>query len=306
MDDTPRLAPHPNPLPWGEGSCAGAQRKQAAGEGANLSSPIPSLGFGLGLRTPHVQQILRERPRVDWFEIISDNYINAHDGHYAMLEDIRADYPLVMHGVSLSIGSTDALNLEYIAALAALAKRVDAAWVSDHLCYTGVQGAFTHDLLPIPFTPEALAHIVPRIHKVQDIVQRAFVFENASTYLEFDGQTMCEPEFLNQLCVQTGCKLLLDINNVVVSSFNHGWDVKTYLDAIPSDAVVQYHLAGHSDYGTHRIDTHDQHVSEEVWRWFAYTIATKGMRSTMVEWDENIPEFKVLHHELQRARESVI
>ncbi len=265
----------------------------------------PSLGFGLGLRTAHVETILRTRPSVDWFEIISDNYINAHDGHVAMLEDIRADYPLVMHGVSLSIGSTDPLNLEYIAALATLAARIDAAFVSDHLCYTGVQGAFTHDLLPIPYTQEALAHVVPRVHKLQEMLQRPFVFENASTYLEFDGATLSEPEFLSELCAQTGCKLLLDVNNVVVSSFNHGWDIKTYLDAIPAEHVVQYHLAGHSDLGTHKIDTHDQTVSDEVWQWFRYTHATKGARSTMVEWDENIPEFEVLHAELNLARECV-
>lgn len=264
----------------------------------------PLLGHGLGLRAPHYEQFLKERPqRVQWLEIISENYISAHPGYWKMLADLRHDYPFVMHGVSLSIGSTDALDEDYLIRLRRLADFLDVAWISDHICYTGLNGTNTHDLLPIPYTEEALKHLIPRVQHVQEALGRPFVFENASSYLEWNGSTLSEPEFLSELHRATGCGLLLDVNNVHVSCFNHGWDAKAYIDAIPAQAVVQYHLAGHTDKTTHLIDTHSKPVTSAVWELYRYTLHTKGMRSTMIEWDADIPPLDVLLAELDKARE---
>lgn len=262
----------------------------------------PSLGFGLGLRTPHYDEVMRDQPAVDWFEIISENYIAAHEGYRDYLTDLRRTYPLVMHGVSLSIGSTDPMDRAYLHHLKNLADTIEAAWVSDHLCFTGVDGLNTHDLLPIPYTEEALAHLIPRIHHAQDLLQRPLVFENASSYLQFKGATLSEPAFLRELCARTGCGILLDINNVIVSSFNHGWDSSAYIDDIPAASIVQYHLAGHTHKGSHLIDTHDSAVTDETWNLYAYALQTKGLRSTLIEWDSNIPPFSILMDELAKAR----
>ncbi len=262
-----------------------------------------NLGFGLGLRAPHYDVFLKERPSsVSWLEIISENYVHAHPGYWTLLADLRHDYNFVMHGVSLSIGSTDPLNEDYLKSLRKLADYLEISWMSDHLCYTGVNLENTHDLLPIPYTEEALKHLIPRIHKVQEAMGRNFVFENASSYLEFDGSTISEPEFLNELHKATGCGVLLDVNNVYVSSFNHGWDAKAYIDAMPDEAIVQYHLAGHTNKGNHLIDTHNAPVIDKVWDLYRYTLEKKGMRSTMIEWDADIPEFAVLEDELSKAK----
>ncbi|MBX7146652.1 MAG: DUF692 domain-containing protein [Alphaproteobacteria bacterium] len=263
------------------------------------------LGFGLGLRHPHYQEIIDTKPNVDWFEIISENYINSHQGYWDYLSDLRQDYPIIMHGVSLSIGSIDKLDQNYLQRLKKLADYLEAPWVSDHLCYTAMHNNNTHDLLPIPYTEEALAHIIPRIHKIQDTLQRSFVFENASSYLEFGGSTISEPEFLNELCSKTGCKILLDINNVYVSSFNHNWDPYRYIDTILSDFIIQYHLAGFTHKKTHIIDTHDNHIADPVLDLFDYTLKTKGLYSAMVEWDDNIPDFPILLEELNKIRHRV-
>jgi uncharacterized protein (UPF0276 family) len=261
------------------------------------------LGYGVGLRSPHTQQFLNERPKdVAWLEIISENYMRAHAGYRAMLDDLRRDYPIVMHGVSLNIGSIDSLNMDYLAQLKALADALEVPHISDHLCYTGLAHSNTHDLLPIPYTEEALEHIVPRIHALQEVLGRKFVFENASSYLEFNGTTISEPEFLSELHKRTGCGILLDVNNVYVSSFNHGWDAKAYIDAIPATAIAQYHLAGHTNKGSHIVDTHNDHVVDEVWELFRYTVATKGEQSAMIEWDADIPAFDVLLAEVNKAR----
>jgi uncharacterized protein (UPF0276 family) len=270
---------------------------------ALLTMKHKNLGFGLGLRAAHYDTFLKERPKsVEWLEIISENYMNAHKGYWQMLADLRHDYAFVMHGVSLSIGSTDSLNLSYLKKLKKLADYIEVSWVSDHLCFTGINGENSHDLLPIPYTEEALKHLIPRIHKVQDILQREMVFENASSYLEFTGSTISEPEFLSELCKETGCGILLDINNVYVSSINHNWNAKAYIDKIPSEAIVQYHLAGHLNKGSYLIDTHDTPVISPVWDLFAYALEQKNSRSTMIEWDSNIPAFEVLEQELHKAR----
>jgi len=263
----------------------------------------PSLGFGLGLRTPHYDLILEQRPKsTDWFEIISENFIEAHKGYWDFLADVRRDYPIVMHGVGMSIGSTDPLNLDYLKKLKKLADFLDPPWLSDHLCWTGVQGKNTHDLLPVPYTKEVLRHITGRIRQAQDVLERHILFENPSTYLEFIDSQMPEWEFLACLAEQADCGLLLDVNNVYVSAFNHGYDAKRYIDAISRERIAQIHLAGHKNYGAYIIDTHDDHVIDEVWRLYEYTVQTKGQISTMIEWDDNIPEFDVLAAELDKAR----
>ena len=266
-----------------------------------------SLGFGLGLRAPHYDAMLAARPKtVDWFEIISENFIDAHQGYWEFLSDLRRDYPIIMHGVSLNIGSTDPLNGEYLSKLKKLANHLDVPWVSDHLCWTGVNAHNSHDLLPLPYTEAMLTHIAARIGQVQQTLGRRFVLENPSSYLEFNSSTITEWEFLARLAEQTGCGLLLDVNNVYVSAFNHGFDAKTFIDAMPASAIAQIHLAGHLNLGTHIVDTHDGHVMDDVWKLYAYTIRTKGMIPTMIEWDENIPEFDVLLAELVKAKHAAV
>lgn len=265
---------------------------------------FPTLGFGLGLRADHYDTILATRPKnVDWFEIISENFIEAHTGYWDFLADLRADYPIVMHGVSMSIGSTDPLNREYLGKLKRLADFLKTPWVSDHLCWTGMAGKNTHDLLPVPYSEESLSHVIARIKQVQEFLGRRIVIENPSSYVEFNDSTMPEWEFLSRMCEGADCGLLLDVNNIYVSAFNHGYDASTYIDAVPADRIVQIHLAGHQNFGTHIIDTHDHPVLEAVWALYAYTIRTKGAVTTMIEWDEHIPPFETLAAELDKARE---
>lgn len=263
---------------------------------------LPNLGFGLGLRSQHFDEILENRPKVDWFEIISENFMDAHQGYKEFLSDLRRDYPFVMHGVSLSIGSTDPVNTEYLKKLKTLADFLQPVWISDHLCFTGVIGKNTHDLLPVPYTEEALAHISSRIRIVQDFLERPLILENPSSYIEFNSSTLSEPEFLSALANEADCGFLLDVNNVYVSAFNHGLDAKKYIDTMPADRIVQIHLAGHKDCDDYKIDTHDREVTDEVWRLYEYTISTKGQKSTMIEWDEEIPPLSILMEELEKAK----
>lgn len=263
---------------------------------------LPNLGYGLGLRSAHYDDYLEHRPKLGWLEIISENFIDAHQGYRDFLAELRQDYQFAMHGVSLSIGSTDPLNRDYLAKIKNLADFLEPAWISDHLCFTGVLGKNTHDLLPVPYTEEALTHIASRIRQVQDFLERPILLENPSTYITFDGSTLEEHEFIATLAEEADCALLLDVNNVVVSAFNHGTDVKAYIDAIPADRVVQIHLAGHTDKEDYKIDTHDRAVSDAVWDLYRYTIQTKGPKSTMIEWDEKVPTFDVLYAEIQKAK----
>ncbi|MDE3036938.1 MAG: DUF692 domain-containing protein [Pseudomonadota bacterium] len=261
------------------------------------------LGFGLGLRAPHYDTILEQKPKdVDWFEIISENFIEAHQGYRQFLADLRVDYPIVMHGVSLSIGSTDPLNVGYLKKLKALADFLQVPWLSDHLCWTGIEGKNTHDLLPVPYTEKALKHIVKRVRQVQDTLERPLVLENPSSYVTFADSSMPEWEFMAWLAKDADCGILLDVNNVYVSAFNHRFDARQYIDAIPAERIVQIHLAGHDHRGTHIIDTHDNYVIDAVWDLYAYTLQRKGLVSTMVEWDDNIPAFDVLLAEIGKAR----
>ncbi|QDV69688.1 hypothetical protein Poly24_34050 [Rosistilla carotiformis] len=266
-------------------------------------SPTASgLGLGVGLRTAHFAHILEHQPAVDWFEIISENFMDCQGRPLYVLDQIAERYPIVMHGVSMSIGSSDPLNLEYLKKLKRLADETGARWVSDHVCWTGIASKNTHDLLPIPYHEESLRHVCDRIRIVQEILERPLVLENPSTYVTFRDSTMSEWEFIRRMTIESGCQLLLDVNNVYVSSVNHDFSPTEYLDSIPADRVVQFHLAGHTDLGTHCIDTHDGRVVDRVWELFRYAYQRGIRASTLLEWDANIPEFDVLHAEVLKAK----
>lgn len=266
---------------------------------------LPNLGLGVGLRTAHFAHILERRPRVDWFEILSENFMATGGRPLDVLDQIASRYRIVMHGVSLSIGSADPLNRAYLRELKALAERTRAVWLGDHVCWTGVAGRNTHELLPLPYTESALAHCVARIRIVQDILERPLVMENPSTYATFSRSTMRESEFLARLAEESDCALLLDVNNVYVSSRNHGWDAEQYLREIPLERVVQIHLAGHTDHGTHCIDSHIGPVPKPVWALYESVIRRGGARATLLEWDAEIPSFERVHAEVRKARRFV-
>lgn len=266
------------------------------------NSDFPYLGFGLGFRPTHFSYIQQHKPDIGWFEIISENYMDTGGKPRRTLDALRADYPVVMHGVSLSIGTVDPLNSDYLTKLHKLAEDIKPAWISDHLCWTGVAHKNTHDLLPVPYTEEALAHIIDRIKQVQDALGRRIILENPSTYLEFTSSSMSEWEFIARMAEEADCGLLLDVNNIYVSCYNHRWDPKTYIDAMPLGRVQQIHLAGHTNKGTHIIDTHDDYVIDEVWALYRYVIAKGGRKNTMIEWDDKIPDFPVVMEELAKAK----
>jgi uncharacterized protein (UPF0276 family) len=261
----------------------------------------PNLGFGIGLRTGHFGALLEHGTRVDWLEAISENFMIAGGRPLHVLERVRRDKPIVLHGVSLSIGGSDPIDARYLRELRALADRFEPAWVSDHLCWTSHDAHQLHDLLPLPWTEELLAHLVPRVARVQDTLGRRLVLENVSTYLAFDG-ALTEWDFLAELVRRADCDLLLDVNNVYVSAYNHGFDARRYVDAIPSQHVAQIHLAGHSDHGTHLLDTHDAPVADAVWELYRYTVERMGPVATLVEWDGEVPALDVVEDEALRAR----
>jgi len=276
--------------------------KPAVAASAQIEDRPPFLGFGLGLRPQHYQDILDGNPDVDWFEVLSENYMVPGGRPLAMLDRIVEGYPCVMHGVSLSIASTAPIDEDYLDSLNTLAKRVHPKWISDHLCWTGVHGVNLHDLLPIPYTREALDHIVSRVHYVQERLGRRLCLENVSTYVQFDQSEMPEWEFISELTHRTGCWLLFDVNNVFVSAFNHGYDALDFLNGIPADRVIQFHLAGHSDMGNYVVDTHDHAVRGEVWDLYKAALRRFGPVSTMIERDDNIPPLADMLDELQQAR----
>jgi len=262
----------------------------------------PALGFGLGLRTAHYEEILAGPCAVDWFELLSENYLVPGGKPLHYLDRIRADYPVVMHGVSLSIGSTDALDFDYLGALKSLAERVSPHWISDHLCWTGVDGKNTHDLLPMPYTEEAVRHIASRVEAVQEFLGRRILLENVSSYVSYRESELTEWEFLAEIARRADCLILLDVNNIYVSAFNHGFDAERYLAGVPPERVQQIHLAGHSHCGDHIIDTHDADIIDPVWDLYAKAIQRLGPVSTMIERDDHIPPFADLVAELDRAR----
>ncbi|MES2217532.1 MAG: DUF692 domain-containing protein [Pseudomonadota bacterium] len=263
---------------------------------------FPYLGFGLGLRPDHYEVILAERPNLDWLEIITENYLVSGGKPLYYLDRIREHYPMVMHGVSLSIGSSDPIDLKYLHSVRELAQRVEPAWISDHLCWTGVNGINMHDLLPLPYTPETIKHVVSHIQQVQEFLGRRILIENVSSYLTYEQSAMSEWEFLTEIARAADCYILLDVNNIYVSAFNHGFDPLDYLRGIPKDRVVQIHLAGHSNHGDYIIDTHDAPVIQPVWDLFALTLQHFGAVSTMIERDDNIPALPELLAEVDHAR----
>jgi uncharacterized protein len=265
----------------------------------------PNLGLGVGLRNVHFHFILDNSPPVDWFEIISENFMDSGGRPRYVLDQIAERYPIVMHGVSLSIGSTDPLNFDYLKKLKRLADQIGALWISDHLCWTGVMGSNTHDLLPVPLNEESLSHVVHRIRVAQDFLERRLILENPSTYITFAHSTLTEWEFLGRMADEADCGLLLDVNNVFVSSVNHDFDPVEYIESLPHKRIVQFHLAGHTNYGTHLIDTHDAPVTDAVWELYGLAHRITGGASTLLEWDGKIPDFPTLHMEVLKAREFV-
>lgn len=286
---------------------------------ARPSAPSPSdpqaavdvraetLGFGLGLRPVHYEALLNEhRGSVSWLEVLTENYLIPGGRPLHYLERLRPHYPFALHGVSLSIGSADPLNVDYLREVKALAQRFEAVWISDHLCWTGVDGVNLHDLMPLPYTEEALNHVVTRIAQVQDVLGQRLLLENVSSYVSYPHSEMTEWEFLAEIAQRADCLLLLDVNNVYVSSVNHGFDPHAYLRGIPVERVQQFHLAGHSRHAgcatEYLIDTHDAPIIEPVWQLYAAAIERFGQVTTMIERDDNIPALEVLLEELTRAR----
>jgi uncharacterized protein (UPF0276 family) len=264
---------------------------------------LPYLGFGLGLRPQHYAAVLDGAPpRVDWFEAISENYMVPGGRPLAMLARVRERWPVALHGVGLSIGSTEPLNDEYLDGLETLIRRIEPSWISDHLCFTGAGGHNTHDLLPLPYTEEALDHVVSRIVRVQERLGRRLLIENPSSYVSWPESTLGEAAFLAALAERADCLLLLDVNNVYVSAFNHGFDADAYIAALPAGRIAQIHLAGHRDLGTHIIDTHDRAVIDPVFALYGRTVERIGPVSTMIERDDDIPPLGELVAELDRVR----
>jgi uncharacterized protein len=260
-------------------------------------------GFGLGLRPEHYEAILNEPHAIDWLEVITENYLVPGGKPLSYLDRVRDRFPLVMHGVSMSIGSTDPIDRDYLKQVRGLAARIEPHFISDHLCWTGVDGKNLHDLLPLPYTEEALRTISARIGEVQDVLGRQLLLENVSSYLTYRDSDMSEWEFLGEVARRTDCAVLLDINNIYVSSVNHNFDPLHYLHAIPKERVRQFHLAGHSDMDGHLIDTHDHPIAPAVWELYAAAVDHFGSVPTMIERDDNIPELHELVAELDVARQ---
>ncbi|MGE0872441.1 MAG: DUF692 domain-containing protein [Kofleriaceae bacterium] len=265
---------------------------------------FPRLGYGIGLRPPHFQAVLDGHGGVDWFEVITENYFGAGGNPLRVLRAVRERYPVVLHGVSLSIGSVDPLDERYLTALARLVAEIQPAMVSDHLCWSSFGGHTVHDLWPLPYTEAALHHVVERLQRVQDRLGRRILLENPSSYVEFRASEISEPAFLAEVARRADCGIVLDVNNVYVSARNHGFDAEAYLAAIPADRVGYIHLAGHSDHGDHVLDTHDHPVRDEVWQLYRSAIHRCGAVSTLIEWDDRVPAIDVVIAEAERARQS--
>lgn len=266
-----------------------------------MAKKLPCLGFGLGLRTEHYETILETHPPVDWFEVLSENYLVAGGKPLYYLDRIRAEYAVVMHGVSLSIGG-DKINREYLKKLKELSDRVEPEWISDHLCWTGIRGKNLHDLMPLPYTEEAIAHVVSHVNEVQDFLSRRILLENVSSYVTYKQSAMSEWDFLRAIAERADCYILLDVNNIYVSSFNHGFDPEAFLRGVPVERVHQFHLAGHRNCGNYIVDTHDDSVIESVWDLYAKAVRRFGDVSTMIERDDHIPPLPELLEELDHAR----
>jgi len=263
---------------------------------------LPNLGLGVGLRSAHYDHLLTHWPAVDWFEVISENFMDTRGRPRHVLRQIAERYPVVAHGVSMSIGSTDPLDRDYLARLKHFVDELQPVWVSDHVCWTGVAGLNTHELVPIPFTEESLAHVVERVRTVQELLGRPLVLENPSSYVTYVDSTMTEWEFLARLAAAADCGLLLDVANVRVSAVNHDFDPVEYIRSLPHERIVQMHLAGHTELDTHIVDTHDRPVADAVWELYGLASELTGGVSTLIEWDEDLPPFPEVHAEVLKAR----
>ena len=272
----------------------------------HASSPLPARA-GIGLRVPHMQAFLQERPDAAWLEVHSENYFAAGGRAVSELDQVRRDYPLSLHGVGLSLGSADPLDREHLASLKRAVERYAPALVSEHLCWTSAGGSHFHDLLPLPYTDEALTHVAGRIAEVQEHLGRPILIENVSSYLEFEHSAMPEWDFLREVAARAGCGILLDMNNIYVNAVNHGFDPRRYIDAIPSKDVQEIHLAGHLEKqvegGELLIDTHDRPVKQAVWELYGYALKTLGPKPTLIEWDSALPELNVLLAEARKAED---
>jgi len=262
---------------------------------------FPRLGHGIGLRPPHYAEVIAERPPVDWFEVISENFMVEGGNPRRVLRQVRERYPVVLHGVSLSLGSIDPLDEAYLDRLASLAAEIEPAWISDHLCWSSFGGHTGHDLWPLPFTEEALDHVVRRVTRVQERLGRRILVENVSSYVQFRASSLTEWQFLAALAERADCGLLLDVNNVYVSAHNHGFSAHDFLQGIPRGRVGQFHLAGHSDHGTHLLDTHDHPVCGPVWDLYRAAVARFGPVATLIERDDDIPPLSEVVAESQQA-----
>jgi len=260
------------------------------------------LGFGIGLRSPHYDYVLEHLPAVDWFELITENYLAPGGRPRAILRQVREHYPVVLHGLSFNIGSAEAPDAGYLRQLKQLIHECQPAWISDHLCWTGLHGHTSHDLLPIAYNQQTLTQVSSKVARIQDTLQQQIVLENPSVYLQFKSADMSEADFINALVAATGCRILLDVNNVFVSSFNLGLDPLAQIRAIRPDCVQQFHLAGHTHNVSHIIDTHDQAVSDDVWELYRKACAHTGAVATLLERDDHIPAFTELMQELDQAR----
>ena len=263
----------------------------------------PYLGFGLGLRTPHIERILDTLPPVDWFEILTENFLVPGGRAHYYLDKICEHYPVVMHGVSMSIGSYDPLDFDYLKKVKILAARCQAKWISDHLCWTEIGGAKLHDLMPLPYTEAVIRHVVDRIKQVQDFLGRRILLENVSSYVTYRDSVMPEWEFYKEIVGRSDCLMLLDLNNIYVSAMNHGFSAEEYLQSIPVERVQQFHLAGHSQQKSCLVDTHDHAVCEAVWGLYRQAVKRFGRVSTMIERDARIPPLEELLAELAQAKE---
>lgn len=263
---------------------------------------LPDLGVGVGLRVPHYRRLFAERPHVDFFEIISENFLLGGGRPRYHLERALEGYRVVQHGVSLGIGGPEAPDREYLRLLKALVQRTRTPWVSDHFCWCGSGGAHLHDLLPLPFTRELVGRVVERARMIQDFLETPFALENTSSYLTYKGSTLAEWEFVSEVAERANIGLLFDVNNVFVTAYNHGVDPVEFVESVPAERIVQIHVAGHTNYGTHIIDTHQGHVIDPVWDLYRLTIERTGPVSTLIEWDDAIPELEVLLGEAERAR----
>ena len=268
----------------------------------NYRNDLSYLGFGLGLRPKHYQTILEQKPKIEWFEVLTENYLVPGGKPLYFLNKICQNYPIVLHGVAMSIGSVDELDMDYLKQVKNLAKNTQAKWISDHLCWTGVDGKNLHDLMPLPYTEEALEHVVRRIDQVQNFFSSQLLIENPSSYLQYKNSTMSEWAFIAEMAERSDCLILLDINNVYVNSVNHNFDPVEYINALPIERVQQIHLAGHLDLGTHIIDTHDQAIIDPVWELYELAVQRFGAVSTMIERDDNIPPLTELQRELAVAK----